>query len=225
MTLRMPLKQKSRSPDKCLMPLFRQHKESACHWGIWRMDESYEELCSLLPSALVAEAENRFSAPHRRQEWLSVRALLRELSAENHEIAYLPSGKPYLAGSSRHISISHTKGYVAVILGASNVGIDIEQYGHRVHKVASKYMCFDEHPQPYAGDDTWSLLLHWSAKEVLFKCLDAENVDFKEHLRVFPFVPSPQGTFHACEYKTEQHRSFQIHYLLHADFVLTWTFF
>lgn len=189
------------------------------------MDESYEELCSLLPSALVAEAENRFSAPHRRQEWLSVRALLRELSAENHEIAYLPSGKPYLAGSSRHISISHTKGYVAVILGASNVGIDIEQYGHRVHKVASKYMRFDEHPQPYAGDDTWSLLLHWSAKEVLFKCLDAENVDFKEHLRVFPFVPNPQGTFHACEYKTEQHRSFQIHYLLHADFVLTWTFF
>lgn len=205
------------------MPLFRQHKEAACQWGIWKMDETYETLCALLPPPMVAEAERRFSAPHRRQEWLSVRALLQELSGCGSVISYLPSGKPYLAGSSGHISISHTKGYVALILGDSPVGIDIEQYGRRVHKVASKYMRDDEQPRPYDGDDTWSLLLHWSAKEVLFKCMEAEGVDFKEHLRVLPFTPGLQGTFHACEYKTELRRSYLIHYLLHPDFVLTWS--
>lgn len=207
------------------MPLFRQHKDPACHWGIWKMDETYEALCTLLPPSLVAEAEQRFSAPHRRQEWLSVRALLKELSGEELTVGYLPSGKPYLSGSSKHISISHTRGYVAVILSHSSVGIDIEQYAPRVHKVASKYMRDDELPRPYEGDDTWSLLLHWSAKEVLFKCLDAEEVDFKQHLRIFPFVPASRGSFSACEYKTAKQQTFLIHYWLHPDFVLTWTVF
>ena len=205
------------------MSLYLLHKEPSFQWGIWKMDETYDGLCSLLPASLVAEAEERFSASHRRQEWLSVRVLLRALTAGDKGISYLPSGKPYLAGSPYHLSISHTKGYVAVILGTVPVGIDIEQYGPRVRKVASKYMRDDEHPQPYQGDDTWSLLLHWSAKEVLFKCMDAEEVDFKEHLQVFPFTPAPQGSFHACEYKTALRRSFLIHYLLHPDFVLTWT--
>ena len=167
------------------------------------MDETYEELCALLPGGLVGEAEQRFPAFHRRQEWLSVRALLARMAGGGHEIAY-------------------TKGYVAIILSANPVGIDIEQYGPRVHKVSSRFMREDEKALPWLGDDTWSLLLHWSAKEVLYKCLDTESVDFQKHLRIFPFTPQPQGTFHACEYKSALQRTFQIHYRLHPDFVLTW---
>mgnify|MGYP000016543064 CR=1 FL=1 len=66
-----------------------------------------------------------------RLEWLAVRVLLYTLSGEEKEIAYHPSGKPYLADASASLSISHTKGYVAVVLGlpGREVGIDIEQYG------------------------------------------------------------------------------------------------
>ena len=73
----------------------------------------------------------RFTAAHRRLEWLAVRVLLYTLSGEEKEIAYHPSGKPYLADDSASISISHTKGYVAVALGlpGREVGVDIEQYG------------------------------------------------------------------------------------------------
>lgn len=205
------------------MPLLLKHKDAACLWGVWQMSEAYEDLCASLPPAMVVEAEDRFQAPHRRQEWLSVRALLRELAAgRDCEIHYQPSGKPYLLDASTSISISHTRGYVAVILGQKPVGIDIEQYGLRVHKVASRFMRTDEMAAPYDGDDTWSLLLHWSAKETMFKCLDKKEVDFQEHLRIFPFTPVRQGVFHAREYKTACRRTFFIHYLLHPDFVLTW---
>ena len=79
------------------------------------------------------EGMRRFTAAHRRLEWLAVRVLLYTLSGEEKEIAYHPSGKPYLADDSASISISHTKGYVAVVLGlpGREVGVDIEQYGER----------------------------------------------------------------------------------------------
>ena len=61
------------------------------------------------------EGMRRFTAAHRRLEWLAVRVLLYTLSGEEKEIAYHPSGKPYLADDSASLSISHTKGYVGVV--------------------------------------------------------------------------------------------------------------
>lgn len=204
------------------MSLYLRHTVGTCLWGVWRMDETPDALRAQLPLALCKEADRRFSAPHRRQEWLSVRLLLQTLLGAPAEITYLSSGKPVLTDGSCHISISHTRGYVAVILGEKPVGIDIEQYGQRVHRVASKFMRPDEIPASYLGDNTWSLLLHWSAKEVMFKCLDTSEVDFKAHFRILPFIPQDRGEFWASECRTPQCRRFHIHYLLDSDFVLTW---
>ena len=55
------------------MALFWQHQEPGWRWGVWKMEETYEELCALLPHAVVMQAEQSFSSLHRRQEWLSVR--------------------------------------------------------------------------------------------------------------------------------------------------------
>ena len=83
----------------------------------------------------------RFSAEKRKQEWLAVRVLLKELCGEEKGIAYLPSGKPYLEDGSAFVSFSHTSGYVAVALHPSaEVGVDIEQYGTRVQRVASRFI-------------------------------------------------------------------------------------
>lgn len=173
------------------MPLFIQHTYPSYKWGVWKMDETLDELLNMLPQQeTYLEGLQRFSAEHRRLEWLSVRVLLFTLLGEEKEIAYYPSGKPYLADKSASISISHTRGYVSVIIGEAGkeVGIDIEQYGERVHKVAHKYMRADEPLSLYQGTDTWALLLHWSAKEVVFKCMNTAEVDFREHLRIFPFT-------------------------------------
>ena len=122
------------------MALFLQHREPSFQWGIWKMEEPIDVLLGLLPERAYYEEElQRFNAPHRK------RALLFRLLGMHKEVCYEPSGKPYLADNSYFISISHTKGYVAVILSEEKpVGIDIEQYSRRVHKVAHKYMREDE---------------------------------------------------------------------------------
>ncbi|MBQ8674404.1 MAG: 4'-phosphopantetheinyl transferase superfamily protein [Bacteroides sp.] len=186
------------------------------------MDETLDQLKELVSPALWDEAGQRFAAPHRRREWLTVRLLLSHMLGEEKRIAYLPSGKPYLADTPLHIGISHTKGFAAVILASRPVAVDIEQYGPKVCRVASRFMHSAEKAYPWKGDETWSLLLHWSAKETLFKAMDVEEVDFKEHLRIRPFLPQEEGCISACEYKTEQKRHFAVRYLLRPDFVLTY---
>lgn len=207
------------------MPLLMQQTEASCRWGIWKMDETTDALLEMLPhQEPYRQGLQRFSAEHRQLEWLSVRVLLFTLLGEEKEICYHASGKPYLADNSASISISHTRGYVSVIIGETGkvVGIDIEQYGERVHKVAHKYMRDDEVLSSYQGTDTWALLLHWSAKEVMFKCLDTPEIDFRKHLHIHPFTIAAEGVFTAEEYRTAEQRKFRIRYIVHPDFVLTW---
>ncbi|WP_418696523.1 4'-phosphopantetheinyl transferase family protein [Bacteroides sp.] len=206
------------------MPLFLQHTEPSYRWGIWKTDETLDDLLVMLPHKEVyREGMQRFTSEHRRLEWIAVRVLLYTLLGEEKEIAYFPNGKPYLADASASISISHTKGYVAVLLGTPDkeVGIDIEQYGERVRRVAHKFMREDEEASLFRGTEIWSLLLHWSAKETMFKCMNASDVDFREHMRVLPFSVGESGIFSAEEYRTAEKCKFTIHYYLSSDFVLT----
>ncbi|MDR0989570.1 MAG: 4'-phosphopantetheinyl transferase superfamily protein [Prevotellaceae bacterium] len=212
------------------MPLLFQHTLPDCSLAVWKTDESVDELLNLLlpHQERYRQEITRFAATQRRREWLATRILLRLLlnnSSSEAEITHLPNGKPYLKESTVPISISHTMGYAALLIGHSGdeTGIDIEQTGERVHRIAPRYMREDEPIHSYLGTDTWSLLLHWSAKETLFKCLNTPEVDFKQHLRIFPFIPAPEGSFPAEEYRTPAHRRLLIHYQLHPDFVLTWT--
>lgn len=206
------------------MPLFLKDRISSCQWGVWKTDETPEELLAMLPHGRkYRDAMQCFKSEYRRLEWLAVRVLLYTLLGEEKEIVYYPSGKPYLADSSASLSISHTKGYVALVLGAwgKDVGIDIEQYTEKVRKVAHKYMREDEEATVFHGTETWSLLLHWSAKETVFKCLNAAGVDFRNHIRILPFTVNEEGAFSAEEYRTPEKRRFTIRYYLFTDFVLT----
>lgn len=207
------------------MPLFRHFINTEYQWGIWKAEESLDDLLGLLPGrGEMHERElESFASPNRKMEWLAVRVLLYSLLGKEKKICYHPGGKPYLADNSAHISISHTKGYVAVIVSpAKEVGIDIETRGERIHRVAHKFAHPDEHAQIEPAELTVTLLLIWSAKEVLFKCLNVENVNFRDHFRTDPF-PINQFWMTAHETCTPQERSFLIHYILHEDFVMTWT--
>jgi len=204
------------------MPIYKIHEEDTLCWGIWKTDETLEELAMLIPHGdrFMQEAIQRFSNERRRKEWLAVRVLLAYLSEKEYEIAYCPSGKPYLKDISCHISVSHTNGYVAVALHPlREVGIDIERYATRVMRVKERFMREDEKAD---GDEIHALLLHWSAKETLFKLLGQEAVDLKEHLHILPFSVRQEGIMKAYEYKTAEKNDYTVFYQLERDFVLTW---
>ena len=208
------------------MALFLQHKTDDIQWAVWKMEESLEVLLALLPDARRVFCEqdlNRFVSERRKMEWLSVRVLLYAMLQEDKEIGYSPEGKPYLTDHSFFISISHTKGYVAVALSSLNsVGIDIEQYGQRVHRISDRYIRPDEQVESYQEDLTWGLLLYWSAKETIFKRMENADADFRK-LRLAHFIPQVEGTFQVQEFATQQQKLYTVGYRIEPDFVLTWT--
>ena len=106
------------------MASFLQYKTNGIQWAVWKMEESLDALLLLLPGARRAFCEqelNRFVSERRKMEWLSVRVLLYSMLQEDKEIGYSLEGKPYLTDHSFFISISHTKGYVAVKIGRAHV--------------------------------------------------------------------------------------------------------
>ena len=210
------------------MALYAQLTDADTLIGIWKMEEEEAELLTRLPQ-VVSEGVERYKAPHRRLEWLSVRLLLLTLlhreESDEPLIGYSPSGAPYLLDGSKAISISHTKGYVAVMLTppAQKPGLDIEQWGDRVCKVAPRFLREDEVTPIYHDSPVAALLVHWSAKEALYKALDEqEAVDFKAHLRLFPFAMATEGEMEAQEYRSQAQRRYRMAYRLYPDFVLTW---
>lgn len=205
------------------MPLYRTYQQGNLTVGIWKVDETVEQLRSMFHQfSIYEEGFARFSAEKRKQEWLAVRVLLKEMLGEEKEIAYNSSGKPCLKDGSACISFSHTNGYVAVAIHPSaEVGVDIEQYGTRVQRVASRFIREGEKVSIASGDEIYGLLLHWSAKETMFKLMDDQAVDFIDHLHILPFVLQKEGTFEAREYRSDKKRNFRIHYNTHPDYVLT----
>lgn len=162
---------------------------------------------------------------NRKREWLTIRILLKELLGEEKEIHYNPLGKPYLPDNSFNISISHTKGYAALILNKEKeVAVDIEQITSRVEKVHLRFVNEEEEKFLSQTKLRIHLLLHWSAKESLFKLLNKENVNFKTQLHVRPFEPvfGKWANFTAFETRTEKQDVFTIHYFVHEDYVVTY---
>lgn len=192
--------------------------------GIWRMDESHEELLQLLPEHMRCDAAEHIKvirSERRVTEWLSTRILLFMLLDEEKTILNRADGKPYLEDETYHISISHTKDYAAVFLHEIHpVGIDIEILSERVKNVAEKFISNEEYIDP--SQKIVHQLLHWSAKESLFKLMEENEIHFKHHLHIHPFTPLSRGILTATETKTARNRTFNIHYEVHPDYVLTW---
>ena len=205
------------------MPLYRTYRKGGLLVGVWKVEETIGQLRSMFADfSLYEQGFQKFKSEKRQLEWLAVRVLLKELVGEEKTIGYLSSGKPYLEDGSACISFSHTSGYVSVAVHPTKeVGIDIEQYGVRVQKLASRFVREDERVSVEAGDEVYALLLHWSAKETMFKLMEQSDVDFLDHLHILPFVPSDSGEMKAVEYRTDRNQSFQISYYTHPDYVLT----
>ncbi len=196
-------------------------------WAVDKIDKSSDDLLNLLEKqSMYLPFINQITTETRKQEWLATRILLKELLQEEKEIEYTNSGKPYLTDHSYHISISHTKGYVAVALCKDfPVGIDIEYLSSRIKRIQNRFLNPEEISNVYKNDEEISLLLHWSAKESVFKALEEENVDFKNHLHVTPFIPllNALSSFHTFETKTTSKISFVVNYVANYEYVLTFT--
>ena len=116
------------------MPLFRKINCEKGWGGIWKITETFDELCDMLPhSACYREHAFHFAAERRRLEYVAVRLLIFTLTGEELQVEYLPSGRPFLRDRRLQLSISHTFGYAAVLFSEEyEVGLDIEVFSERI---------------------------------------------------------------------------------------------
>lgn len=204
--------------------LFQGKKENS-FVGVKAIAESSEALLSQLNRKELYFPFIEKMPEHRKQEWLSVRTLLKEmLSGEEKEIKYYPSGKPYLADHSYYISISHTKGYVAVIINESEpVAIDVESISPRIEKIQERFLSEEETNNLSEDNKLIHTILHWTGKECLFKILEESEIEFRFHLQILPFLPQIDrwDSFLAKETRSVNEDIYMIDYFVSDDFVLS----
>ena len=104
---------------------------------------------------------------------------LHTATIENQQEAILlnhhDDGSPYLS-NGHYISISHTKELVTVIVSTHHaVAIDVEYQSDRVARIAPKLLRPDE-----TASSILHLLLHWCAKETLYKLLSAQHLGLNQ---------------------------------------------
>lgn len=194
--------------------------------GLWQMDESPEQLFDLYPHLLPyrSSLDDKYKNDGRKLEFLAIRALMYEMLRVNGaskgllshagDFTHNGQGKPLFRGY--HVSISHTKGYAALILSKkSEVAVDIEYMSDRVERIASKFLRKDER-----ADSLDSKLVHWCAKETVFKLFSEENLLFEE-MRVKPFDTMSDW---ACDVENlKRGKTARVDFELAMDFVLTYS--
>lgn len=202
------------------MPIYTTWSDRGAKWGIWKIEESANELRDMLKSDIPYDEELAcLRAESRKLEYLAVRVLIALLCGSEKKVGHTPSGKPFLCDENCHITISHTRSYVAVGLHPCLlVGIDIETISERVGNVRSRFLREDER-----AVGALHLLLHWCAKETMYKLLDSSGVDFLHHLHVVPFHLEKEGAFIGDETYTDEPKQYSLRYKLFPEFVCVWS--
>ena len=207
--------------------LFINEIDKDVRLGVWEMEENlnYAQFASLsFYDRLMSLSENR------RKETASVYSLLFAMTGNrNLVIGHEPSGKPYVEGYK--IGISHTKGFVSVILSTScDVAVDIEYINTRVLRIADRFLREDEKPNAlrFAKEkdekghqdiipDVIPTLLFWCAKETIYKLYSDERLTFLN----IKIMDAEQGGA-LCGNNLITGESVRIDYTFNNDYVLTY---
>lgn len=179
--------------------------------GLWRMTENPADY-----GELYREASGKFKSGTRRLEYICVRLLLKEMlySCCDVDIVYDINGKPGLSNGG-HIGISHTRGICSVIVSEHhNVAVDIEVMSDKVCRIADKFMRPDE-----SAPDIASLLVHWCAKETVYKLFSEDNLQFHD-MRLLPSIIEKSGKI--CMRQYRRNTDVELIYVINKEYVLTY---
>ncbi len=165
------------------MGIIQKYTENNCRFAIWNITESLVELLELGTDFDVSN----FKTEKRKKEFIASRLLLNELEP-NQQISYNSNGAPEI-DNGKFISISHSKNLVAIIISDKKVGLDIEKISNKPLKLSSKFMPTESCHSLSEEKAT----LVWCCKEAIYKWHQKGNVDFKEDIKLIPFILEEKG--------------------------------
>lgn len=179
--------------------------------GLWRIEEKLQDIDPAEFPAM-AEATNE----GRKLEIMAVYSLLREMTgSKDFQIEHDARRRPSLEGW--HISISHTRGYAALMLSRkSQVAVDIEYTSDRVDRVASQFIRDDE-----PVETTRDRLVCWCAKETAYKYFTSHDLMYFD-MRMGPVPADDRGKINVeC---LPIGKTLHIDYLILPEYTLTYAF-
>jgi 4'-phosphopantetheinyl transferase len=190
----------------------------------WHITEPVAELARILEpyQAMALESVPESLKPRlwHNSHFLSTRILLFKYAGLNSPVLKNSSGKPF--NEHLHVSISHSHDYAAVIVSENApVAIDLEKKDPRILRVAHKFIHEVEKFFPETEAVLYTTHI-WSAKETLYKLYSANEVIFKEELRVHPFTAGDLGNFRGDITKPPALLDVDLQYFSFDNYVLTW---
>lgn len=209
------------------MPLYKIINFSATtQILVWKITESYEQL--FLEVQLNVKSLKRLKAMksqlHQRA-FLSVRKLLQHANFSDFDLFYDALGKPFLT-IDKHISISHSHEFSAIIISNQKAGIDIELQREKIIGIADKFVNNDEKlilRTTNREDYIKELTVKWGAKEAIFKIRNELGISFKNHIKVHSYEIQDQETTAILEMENVK-QQFAVYFEEFENFTLVYAF-
>ena len=193
--------------------------------GVWKIEEDINTLLEMVVMDADEKKKYRsFTSTSRKQEFLSVRALLSELLGKDARIVYNKNNKPFLKDGSRFISISHSHKLTSIICSSTErVGIDLEYMSSNIGALAFKFLNRKEKITKNPDEKKYHLYIHWCAKESLYKICDKEGIIFKNNITIEPFEVRESGEIKGKVHTDKINESFDLFYSRYDNYAIVWT--
>jgi phosphopantetheinyl transferase len=193
---------------------------------VWEITESLEEL---LGNVVLKEKTqlrlNKMKSEIHQRAFLSVRMLLKQAGYTDFELHYDEFGKPYFL-DGKHVSITHSHHFSAIIISDETVGIDIEMQREKIIRIADKFVNNYELNRLKSfdlQDYIKKLTVKWGAKEAIFKIRNEKGISFKDHIQVNTFEIEDKKTTAILEFENLK-QQFSIYFEEFDNFTLVYAF-
>ncbi|MBZ9628258.1 4'-phosphopantetheinyl transferase superfamily protein [Psychroflexus sp. CAK57W] len=163
---------------------------------IWKIEESLEALENGIElTDYCRERYDGMKSLIHRKGFMSIRHLLKVFGYSDFDLSYDEKGKPHLK-DGKHISITHSFEFTAVIVSNKKVGIDIEKQREKIKLIAPKFTPIEEYKALGDGEDLIrKLTIVWGAKESLYKLYGKKGLLFLHDIFVEDFnIPDQKTT-------------------------------
>ena len=165
------------------MPITNKIEREGISILVWRITETLEEL-KVLSGYLNT---NNYRSEKREKEYLITRLMVNK-TCKNETIIYNEFGAPEL-DNGKHLSISHSKELVTIIVSDIKSAIDIEKISEKALQIASKFV--SERNLIQLSKEKATLI--WCIKEAIYKWHQKGGIDFIKDIIITEFFAKKHG--------------------------------
>jgi phosphopantetheinyl transferase len=191
------------------MPITHKIERERATILVWEITETLEGLIMLSGNINTSN----HTSEKRKKEHLTSRLIVNEI-CPTKTIIYNEVGAPEL-DNGKHISISHSKELIAVIISDKKTGLDIEEISEKSLRLASKFV--SEKNLIKLNKEKATLI--WCIKEAIYKWHQKGGVDFIKDIVIPEFFAKEHGTVTAYFRKKELNLNYlkiNKHYLVYV---------